>query len=132
MSNRVHNTPLEKAIYEVICNEDIFEIGFKGTSAEIAEIVKPYIDLHLLIGEDFENNVRQVLQRNNCIRNKYITNSKSELQEHPDDYYNDLIKRDIATIKINLVKPHGRNLYLFGCKVDDIVSPVDKDLGWLP
>lgn len=121
-----YNTDLEQAIYKVICDEDIFDIGFNGTSAKIAEIVKPYIDPKLYINKNFNNHVRQLLEtRCNCIRNKYITKSKKVLKSHPNDFYNNLIIRDIAMVKKDLKKPHGHNLYIFGCSVSDVISPVD-------
>lgn len=139
LDNSFHNTPLEQAIYDVLCDVNIFKVGFCDYSAQIAKIVKPHINSNLLNNisdKDFNNNVRQVLEtRNNCIRNKYIYKYRDKLEKIPhlfpnttvSKYYNHLIRRDIATVKTIVPekgsKGNGRNKYLFGCLLDDVAYP---------
>lgn len=123
-----YNSPLQIAIYDVMCDTGVFEVGFVGKSIEIAEKIKPHIDSDLLLYEDFNKNVRQILEtRNNCARNKYIAKEEGQLESCTKEKYNHLIKRDIAVVKVDLKPPYGHNLYLFGCPVENIILPMEED-----
>ncbi len=132
MGTPFHNTPLEQAIYDVLCDITVFKIGDTYDSTDIANITKPHINPNLLNGistEQFNHNVRQVLEtRNNCMRNKYIYRYETGIPPKSNNFYNHLIRRDIATVKIDLNGMHGHNKYLFGCLLRNVINPLEKGL----
>lgn len=99
-------TSLEKAIYEIMCDETIFPIGFRGYFKDIRDKIVPIIKTNdqfkQIDDEKISHSICQVLQtRNNSIRN---TNYK-------DFQDNQSIIRDISSVRIS----QHKNLYVFGC-----------------
>ena len=100
------STKIQAAIYEILCDEDVFPIETFMYFRDIAKIIVPKIkqmpEFQDMNPDNIEHNLSQVLQtRNNCIRN---TNRHEYIQKGA-------IVRDISSV---MVSPK-RNKYCFGC-----------------